>query len=46
LSSEKPLKINILHHHDNAVTGKMPSSPLCGAVVEFSSRAGIGFADD
>jgi hypothetical protein len=40
------LKINTLHHHDNTVTGKMPDSALPGAVVEFSSRAGIGFADD
>jgi hypothetical protein len=46
LSSEKPLKINTLHHDDNAVTGKMPDPPLSGAVVEFSTRAGIGFADD
>jgi hypothetical protein len=40
------LKINHLHHHDNAVTGKMPTPALSGAVVEFSGRAGIGFADD
>ena len=40
------MKINTLHHRDNAVTGKMPISALFGAVVEFSIRAGIGFADD
>jgi hypothetical protein len=40
------LKINTLDHHDNGVTGNMPVRALCGAVVEFSARAGIGFADD
>ncbi|MEQ1685989.1 MAG: hypothetical protein ABL916_20275 [Burkholderiaceae bacterium] len=40
------MKINTLHQRDNAVTGKMPNPALYGAVVEFSTRAGIGFADD
>ncbi|MEO8805555.1 MAG: hypothetical protein ABI433_05710 [Burkholderiaceae bacterium] len=40
------MKINSLHHHDNGVTGNMAGPPLRGAVVEFSARAGIGFADD
>ncbi|MDP3824749.1 MAG: hypothetical protein Q8R33_25025 [Burkholderiales bacterium] len=39
------MKIKTLHHHDSTVTGKMPIPALFGAVVEFSSRAGIGFAD-
>jgi hypothetical protein len=40
------LKINTLQHHDNGVTANMAGPALCGAVVEFSARAGIGFADD
>lgn len=46
LSSENSLKINTLYQHDSAVTGNMPNSAMSGAVVEFSARAGIGFADD
>ncbi|MFT3665515.1 hypothetical protein [Piscinibacter sp.] len=43
-SSEKPLKIKHLHEHDGAVTGKMARQAAWLRVVEFSTRAAIGFA--
>jgi hypothetical protein len=43
---EKLLKIKGLHVHDGAVTGNWPLRPMFGAVVEFSTRAGIGLARD
>jgi len=39
-------KINELDVHDRPVTGKIGLQALSGAVVEFSTRAGIGFGDD
>jgi hypothetical protein len=45
-SSEFSLQINALHRHDRPVTGKALRRPCIGALVEFSTRAGIGFADD
>ncbi|HET6598327.1 MAG TPA: hypothetical protein VFG60_00065 [Burkholderiaceae bacterium] len=44
LSMKKSFKINSLHRYDNAVTRVMPVAALRGAVVEFSTRSGIGFA--
>jgi len=38
------LKINDLRPCDSAVTRVARRRPLCGAVVEFSGRATIGFA--
>jgi hypothetical protein len=40
------LKINDLHEYDGRVTGNMARRALPGAVVEFSTRADKGFADD
>jgi hypothetical protein len=39
-------KINELRTDDKRVTGKTGRHALFGAVVEFSTRAGIGFAGD
>jgi hypothetical protein len=44
LSMEKSFKINGLRRYDNAVTRVMAVAALRGAVVEFSTRTGIGFA--
>jgi len=38
------LKIKHLDDHDNAVTGILGRQASWGGVVEFSTRAGIGFA--
>jgi hypothetical protein len=43
---QKRFKINSLRDCDWLVTRDMAAQPLCGAVVEFSARAGIGFAGD
>jgi len=43
---KKSLKIKALHGNDGAVTGNSPRQPMSGAVVEFSTRAGIGLARD
>jgi hypothetical protein len=40
------LKINSLGICDGRVTGNIGLHALFGAVVEFSARAGKGFADD
>jgi hypothetical protein len=40
------LKINSLRNYDGLMTGEMGVRALCGALVEFRARAGIGFADD
>jgi hypothetical protein len=39
------LKIKYLHVDDSLVTVKVPRRANNDAVVEFSIRAGIGFAD-
>jgi hypothetical protein len=39
-------EINGLRHCDKCVTVKSGLRPLTGGLVEFSTRAGIGFADD
>jgi hypothetical protein len=44
LSNGKPLKINHLHQHDEAVTVIPQFQPACLLAVEFSGRASIGFA--
>jgi hypothetical protein len=44
LSRQKALKINSLHVYDGHVTGNMELRAMCGALVEFPTRAGIGFA--
>jgi hypothetical protein len=44
LGKEKPLKINSLHDCESAVTAKTPRCALSGALVEFSTRMGAGFA--
>jgi hypothetical protein len=46
VNSENPLQIKDLHHRDAFVTAHLPRQPLIGAAVEFSPRAGIGFARD
>ncbi|MBC7482004.1 MAG: hypothetical protein H7337_08935 [Rhizobacter sp.] len=46
LSTQKLLKINELDICDGPVTGKIGLQALSGAVVEFSTRTGIGFGDD
>jgi hypothetical protein len=46
LSMEKLFKINGLRRDDNAVTRVMAVAALRGAVVEFSTRPGVGFARD
>jgi hypothetical protein len=40
------LKINSLHLYDGRMTGEMGIAALTGALVEFPTRAGIGFAGD
>jgi hypothetical protein len=40
------LKINSLRNYDGLMTGEMGINALCGALVEFQARAGVGFADD
>jgi hypothetical protein len=43
---KKSLKIKVLYGNDGTVTGNSPRQPMLGAVVEFSTRAGIGLARD
>jgi hypothetical protein len=40
------LKINSLHLYDGHMTGEMGVGALTGALVEFPTRASIGFAGD
>ena len=44
LCTEKSLKIKYLHDDDNAVTGIQAHEAARRPIVEFSARAGIGFA--
>jgi hypothetical protein len=41
---KKSFEINSLRTYDNAVTRVMAVAALRGAVVEFSTRPGVGFA--
>ncbi|HKW82574.1 MAG TPA: hypothetical protein VJN68_02375 [Burkholderiaceae bacterium] len=43
---KKTFEINALYGNDETVTGNSPRQPRSGAVVEFSTRAGIGLARD
>jgi hypothetical protein len=40
----KAIKINDLHEDDKRVTPFVPRRALWGGLVEFSARAGAGFA--
>ena len=46
LSRKKSLYIKHLRDSDSRVTGNLRRRPLIGAVVEFLTRAGAGFARD
>ena len=45
LGKQKVFEINGLRHCDKSVTVKSGLRALSGGLVEFSTRAGIGFAD-
>jgi len=44
LGNKNSLQINNLHESDSVVTGIVRRQALCDGLVEFSARAGIGFA--
>jgi hypothetical protein len=46
LGNKTLFRINGLRHYDKCMTVKSGLRALAGGLVEFSTRAGIGFADD